>query len=107
MRVLSAKMAVRARAALMANKFGGEEISVPGQGSALSERVFKKYDADGSGAIDPHEFSDMVAELGHALTPAQKGAAIMLLDRNADGIIQLEEFKRWWAKPEPDPSSDV
>jgi len=58
--------------------------------------VFKKYDKDGSGAIDLHELKAMVAELGGTLNDKDAEAAMKELDKNGQGTCNFEEFKLFW-----------
>ena len=58
--------------------------------------AFKKFDKDGSGEIDREELGELSAELGHTLTAEQINDALIDLDINGDGVIDLEEFKRWF-----------
>ena len=58
--------------------------------------AFKKFDKDGSGEIDREDLGELSADLGHALTPEQINDALIDLDLNGDGVIDLEEFKRWF-----------
>jgi hypothetical protein len=58
--------------------------------------AFKKFDKDGSGEIDREELGELSAELGHTLTVEQINDALIDLDINGDGVIDLEEFKRWF-----------
>ena len=58
--------------------------------------AFNKYDADGSGAIDKEELGELSKELGHELTPDELDKALKDLDLNGDGVIDMNEFSRWW-----------
>ena len=58
--------------------------------------MFKKYDADSSGAIDKSELANLCKDLGVPLDDAQLDAAIEDLDVNKDGVIDLNEFSKWW-----------
>jgi len=58
--------------------------------------LFKKYDADNSGAIDKSELSKLCSDLGVPLDDNQLEAAIADLDVNKDGVIDLNEFSKWW-----------
>ena len=58
--------------------------------------AFAKYDKDGSGAIDKDELSAMSAELGNPLDDEQLETALKDLDLNGDGVVDIDEFKRWF-----------
>lgn len=58
--------------------------------------IFAKYDKDGSGAIDKDELAGMSAELGNPLDDEQLETALKDLDLNGDGVIDIDEFKRWY-----------
>lgn len=58
--------------------------------------LFKKYDADNSGAIDKSELQNLCKDLGVPLDDAQLDEAIADLDINKDGVIDLNEFSKWW-----------
>ena len=83
---------------------------------SVSERVLKKYDKDGNGNVDVHEFrvqshqllvivsyvmpssvQEMVMEMGHFLSPEEYELAILQLDTNGDGEVEYSEFKVWWS----------
>ena len=56
-------------------------------------KVLSRYDRDGSGTMDEKEFCSMVSDLGHTLSPEEQEKAMLLLDTNSDGQIQLSEFR--------------
>ena len=58
--------------------------------------AFKKFDSDGSNAISRDEFTDMMKDLGSELNEEQVSAAMEDLDVNHDGVIDFEEFTRWY-----------
>lgn len=58
--------------------------------------VFEKYDTDKSGTIERKEFTKLCYEMGYHLTPQQVGAAMLLLDKDSNGVISFEEFNAWW-----------
>jgi len=58
--------------------------------------AFEKFDKDGSGAIDRDELAQLSKELGHELNEEQLEAALVDLDLNKDGVIDMDEFKRWY-----------
>lgn len=68
-------------------------FAVPGDSKPLSQRIFEKYDLDGSGEIDVAEFHKMVRDQGIYLSEDALALAIMELDRNGDCKISYEEYK--------------
>lgn len=58
--------------------------------------AFAKFDKDNSGAIDKEELGLLSKELGTELTEDQLNAALVDLDMNKDGVIDLKEFSRWY-----------
>ena len=59
--------------------------------------LFMKYDADGSGFIDPDEIPSLLHEhSGHVLTESEIKQALKALDTNKDGHVSLVEFESWW-----------
>eukprot|EP00033_Pygsuia_biforma_P001434 GCRY01001618.1.p1 GENE.GCRY01001618.1~~GCRY01001618.1.p1 ORF type:complete len:171 (-),score=42.15 GCRY01001618.1:397-909(-) len=75
------------------------QIPLPGLGKPipLSERIFKKYDKDGSGSIDVKEFKAMVMDMGYHLSDEEYSVAVLQLDSDGNGSIDLNEFKKFWA----------
>ena len=58
--------------------------------------AFAKFDKDNSGAIDREELGQLSKELGTELTEEQLTAALVDLDLNKDGVVDLDEFCRWY-----------
>lgn len=58
--------------------------------------AFGKFDADDSGSIDKEELAELSKELGYELSPKELDAALVDLDLNKDGVIDLYEFARWY-----------
>lgn len=59
-------------------------------------KAFEKFDKDSSGAIDLKELGALSKDLGHPLTKRQLELAFKDLDLNHDGVIDFEEFARWY-----------
>ena len=57
---------------------------------------FMKFDSDQSGAIDKDELAELSATLGNKLSNEQLDKAMTDLDMNGDGVIDLDEFSRWY-----------
>lgn len=66
-----------------------------GVSKPLSQRIFEKYDTDGSGDIDVKEFHKMVRDQGIYLSEDALALAVMELDRDGDCKISYEEYKMW------------
>ncbi len=67
--------------------------------SAPDEQVrttFEQYDKDGNGKIDLIEFRELVNELGSDRSPADVEADFNAIDKDAGGLLEFEEFARWW-----------
>jgi hypothetical protein len=58
--------------------------------------AFNKFDKDGSGAIDREELGQLSKELGTELTEDQLTEALRDLDLNNDGVVDIDEFCRWY-----------
>ena len=58
--------------------------------------AFEKFDKAGNNRIDLHELGLLLAQLGQPLTKEQLDAAMKDLDLNGDGVIDKEEFARWY-----------
>ena len=57
------------------------------------ERVFRRFDADGSGALDAAELRAAFEAAGRPADDDTIERAILALDTNSDGVISLDEFK--------------
>jgi Ca2+-binding EF-hand superfamily protein len=57
---------------------------------------FDGVDTDGNGAIDEAEFGRLLDALGAGYSSAQVHAAFTSIDADANGIIELEELRKWW-----------
>lgn len=57
---------------------------------------FAAFDKDSSGYLDSHELGALVRALGANMTVNELESALFILDKNGDGRISLQEFKRWW-----------
>ncbi|KAK3276443.1 hypothetical protein CYMTET_15479 [Cymbomonas tetramitiformis] len=67
-----------------------------GPKKSLAAIVFGKNDKDGSGAIDSGELSALCYEMGYHLDAEQVKAALLLIDKDSNGVITLDEFEKWW-----------
>jgi len=57
---------------------------------------FEGVDSDSNGAIEEAEFACLLDALGVGYSDAQVHAAFTDIDRDANGRIDLEEFRAWW-----------
>ena len=57
------------------------------------EKVFHEMDTDHSGALDPDELKAAFAAVGRPSDDETIRKCIQVLDKNNDGLIDLEEFK--------------
>ena len=57
---------------------------------------FEGVDGDGNGAIEESEFGRLLDALGVGYSDTQIHAAFTDIDRDANGKIELEEFRAWW-----------
>jgi hypothetical protein len=57
---------------------------------------FNNFDKDNSGVIDKAELQQLMKELGQEIDDQQTEAALRDLDLNGDGVVDLDEFKRWY-----------
>lgn len=66
-------------------------------------KAFKKFDKDGSGAIDEDEITAVLVEFGMFLSEAKRRAKHIMVteDPNGDGQITYEEFKQILSKDQP------
>lgn len=58
--------------------------------------LFFKFDIDDDGHINPEEFAALCKELIVGITTAEIDAASKYLDENGDGVIDQDEFLRWY-----------
>lgn len=86
----------------VASRMAGLQIGMPGQMTGgpkpMSEIMFKKFDTDNSGSIDSKELQHLCFNMGYSLTDAELDLAMLTLDQDGNGTIELEEFKKWWAR---------
>jgi hypothetical protein len=59
-------------------------------------KAFDKFDKDLSGAIDKEELGELSKELGFELSEEQLTSALGDLDLNGNGVIDFDEFTRWY-----------
>lgn len=59
---------------------------------AMMRRVFRSFDKDGNGVIDRNEFKAIFDEMGRDLSEDELKRSMTMIDTNADGRIDYEEF---------------
>ncbi len=62
------------------------------------ESVWKTIDRDGSGDIDASELSTIIKTMGKKMSEDDIARLARKLDRDHDGTISQEEFRKWWAR---------
>lgn len=76
---------IRRGASAMAANTGGDNLPI-----VLN--AWKKYDADGSGALEAKEISLILSDLGMTQTEEEVEWLVQKLDRNGNGKIDFDEF---------------
>ncbi|KAG7379397.1 hypothetical protein PHYBOEH_011953 [Phytophthora boehmeriae] len=64
--------------------------------------AFACYDQDNNGCIDVTELRHVVTDLGGVLTDRDLRKALRILDRDSNGVIDQDEFTKWWAEQSED-----
>lgn len=57
---------------------------------------FRDFDKDNSGTLDTRELAALCRSLGSTLTLNELESALLILDQNGDGKINLQEFLSYW-----------
>merc|ERR1711871_1438049 len=58
--------------------------------------MFKKFDVNGTGSIDVRELQKLTEAMGLFLGQEELNNAMLDLDANGSGDIDLQEFWTWW-----------
>ena len=58
--------------------------------------IFDRYDTDGNGVIDRHEFRALVQSLDPRFTEDDVLIGLKVLDANQNNVVDWEEFVGWW-----------
>jgi hypothetical protein len=61
----------------------------------IFKQAFDHYDVDLSGTIDTGELGFLLADLGWDASKQEVAKAALVLDKDANGTVDLEEFLRW------------
>ena len=62
------------------------------------KKIFKHFDLDGFGTIEPSEFRKALETLGCVFTDAELDAIFRKFDTNANGKLDYEEFANFFAR---------
>jgi hypothetical protein len=76
--------------------FVAELCAKQAEHESKAKAAFAKFDLDGTGDIDKDELYNLSAELGAPLDEDGLNAALKDLDLNGDGVIDYQEFRRWY-----------
>ena len=74
-----------------------EEKTFTEKETANLKAVFGRFDKDNSGSISLQELQLIAKELGTVMPDDDAKAAMEELDVNKDGMLNFEEFVKWWA----------
>lgn len=58
--------------------------------------IFEFFDTDENGVIDKSEFMKLMNALGAGLSEAECETGFSVIDGDANGSIEFEEFAAWW-----------
>lgn len=54
------------------------------------------YDVDNNGTMDANELKALLEDMGQSYTEAEVAILMNELDLNSDGVLDFEEFWKWW-----------
>ena len=76
----------------------GQQAAQEGKRKKLFE-LFRAYDADHSGELDPEEVTKLLQDLGHMHSVGQVRAAIkrILPAGGSTDAVDVEQFAQWWS----------
>lgn len=69
-----------------------EACSKKANGLRALRLLFKQFDKDGSGALDPKEFRDALHSFGIPLVELEVAQCLKYFDKNGDGKLSFHEF---------------
>jgi len=72
----------------------------PAERLSIVSRFFIECDIGEKGYLTPFEFSNLSSNLGVELTNAELREAIMLIDEDGNGQVELVEYIEWWGDEE-------
>ena len=68
------------------------------QQEVVANRIFDRFDVDGSDTIDAVELRELIESLGAEFSEDELQATIRMLDVDKSGTIDRDEFLSWWTK---------
>ena len=72
-----------------------EELESVEEADKLFKNAFQFFDKDGNGEISLVEFREVLTQLGDPMGDDEVSLFFKLVDRNNDGKLQYDEFRRW------------
>ena len=67
-------------------------LELNGESVSDTRKLFSSLDTDGSGALDPEEFSGAMEQLGISLSDAQSNQVFSKMDPKKTGVISYQSF---------------
>lgn len=58
--------------------------------------IFSHFDTDSNGVIDRAEFGNLMRALDEQIPEKEIELGLGVLDENRNGLIEFDEFARWW-----------
>ncbi|KAK9828622.1 hypothetical protein WJX72_001138 [[Myrmecia] bisecta] len=78
--------------------FDREKYGLSAEEAGQIALTFAKYDSNDDMKLELSEMRRLFTLEGQNLDDYESKAAVQLLDKNADGFIQFDEFVEWWVK---------
>jgi Ca2+-binding EF-hand superfamily protein len=60
------------------------------------QRLFSRFDIDGSGSVDEAEFRRILEALGEDPSDEVLSLEFAVIDADLDGVVSFDEFADWW-----------
>lgn len=70
------------------------------QSPEVIKKAFQQVDVDNNGTLDPKELVELMKLLGSTMNVKEAETAVMLLDKDSDGGVSLEEFLMFMERPD-------
>eukprot|EP01043_Picozoa_sp_COSAG02_P006236 COSAG02_NODE_176_length_31159_cov_30.469833_13_plen_342_part_00 len=92
----------------------GEYVSTAGYTNDPEDeigRLFEQLDRDGNGTLNQTELWHLARQLGSKMTEQDIERAMVEMDPDKNGLVDLDEFRAWWLQeseglPEPEPEPE-